>query len=93
MLTPLSWTVSETVTVPGRKRERKGRQDGARVSRTESEKGLAADVQPLDHRETHGHDHHRRQPSPPLHPPSQLCGHLLARMAPAALFQHRFSWE
>lgn len=44
--------------------------------------------------ETHGHDDHWRQPSPPLHPP-QPCGRLLAKMAPDAIFQHRFSreWE
>lgn len=58
MLIPLSWTVSEAVSMPERKGE-KGKIEGGwrgrwreSVYRTETEKGLAANVQPVDHRDT-----------------------------------------
>lgn len=43
--------------------------------------------------QTHSHDEHRPLPSPSLHHPPPALGHLLAKMAPAAILQPRFRRE
>lgn len=60
MLIPISWTVSKAVAMPGREKREKGqmkgrrgcREDGESVCRTQTEKSLAANVQPVNHRDT-----------------------------------------
>lgn len=98
MLIPISWTVSKAVAMPGREKREKGQMKGRRGGAGKMERACA------EHRrrrvwqlmcsrsttETHGHDDCQRRPSPSLHPPSRPRGRLLAKMAPAAIFQHRF---
>lgn len=61
MLIPVSWTVSETVTMPARKREKRERwrEGGGMEARwreceqnRDGEGVWQADVQPVDHRDT-----------------------------------------
>lgn len=82
--------------MPERKREKGkvGRGVEGKMERVCAEqrrrRGLAANVQPVDHRDNMAMTTAGVGQVLLLHPPPQPRGRLLAKMAPAAIFLHRF---